>query len=45
MDLLDSCRYTTSIEEWRDIHSEIFEIDDPFPREGYVEARIIRDGN
>jgi putative intracellular protease/amidase len=43
--VLNDCRYTTSIVEWQDIHREFFRIDDPFPRSGYVEGRVIRDGN
>ncbi|PKM95628.1 MAG: thiamine biosynthesis protein ThiJ [Firmicutes bacterium HGW-Firmicutes-1] len=38
-------KYTTSIVEWQDKHLEFFGIDDPFPRECYVEGRVIRDGN
>ncbi len=43
--VLEKCKYTTSIVEWRDMHKEIFKTDDPFPRQGYIEGRVIRDGN
>ncbi len=43
--VLKGIRYTTSIVEWQDKHRDFFKIEDPFPRESYVECRAIRDGN
>lgn len=43
--VLNNCKYTTSIVEWQEKHLEFFGIDDPFPREGYIERRVVRDGN
>lgn len=43
--VLNSRRYATSIDQWQDSHRRIFQQEDPFPREGYTECRVVRDGH
>lgn len=43
--VLNGRRYATSIDQWQDSHREIFQQEDPFPREGYVDSRVVRDRN
>ena len=43
--VLNGRKYATSIDKWQDSHREIFQLEDPFPREGYQECRVVRDGN
>jgi len=43
--VLRGSKYTTSIVEWQQKHIDFFGIADPFPREGYVDHRVVRDGN
>jgi putative intracellular protease/amidase len=43
--VLENRKYTSSIVKWQEELSELFGIQDPFPVEGYVEARVVRDKN
>lgn len=38
-------QYTTSITEWKDSHREMFNEEDPFPRENFQMARVLTDKN
>jgi putative intracellular protease/amidase len=44
-DVLKNRKYTTSIVEWLDKHRDFFKMEDPFDRNGYIEARVVRDNN
>ncbi len=43
--ILEGRKYTTSIAEWTDEARKLFKTEDPFPREGYVNSRVVRDDN
>lgn len=44
--ILQNVKYTTSIVEWTQARREAFgNEDDPFPRENFVNARVVRDKN
>lgn len=43
--ILNNVKYTTSIVEWNQIRREQFKEEDPFPRENFINARVVRDGN
>lgn len=44
--ILNNVKYTTSIVEWNQARREAFDNeDDPFPRENFINARVIRDKN
>lgn len=43
--ILNKVKYTTSIVEWNDMRRGQFNEEDPFPRENFVDTRVIRDGN
>ncbi len=43
--ILSKVKYTTSIVDWNEMRREQFQEEDPFPRENFVNARVIRDGN
>lgn len=43
--VLSSSKYTTTIEEWKEEHFKLLGIEDPFPRDGYIDTRVVRDGN
>jgi putative intracellular protease/amidase len=43
--ILEKRKYTTSIAVWEKKHKDFFGIDDPFPRQGYLEKRVVRDDN
>ena len=43
--VLDSVSYTTPITRWTDQHIRVFGQTDPFPKETYVPARVVVDGN
>ncbi|GFP76281.1 DJ-1/PfpI family protein [Clostridium fungisolvens] len=43
--ILDNVKYTTPAVEWTEKHIEVFGEKDPFPRENFVEERVVRDGN
>lgn len=43
--VLDNVKYTTSIVNWTETHAKQFMESDPFPRENFVQDRVIRDGN
>ncbi|GMQ60746.1 type 1 glutamine amidotransferase family protein [Vallitalea sediminicola] len=43
--VLNNRKYTTTIEKWDKKYIELFRTDDPFPWEGYMNERVVRDGN
>ncbi len=43
--ILNNVKYTTSIVEWNQIRREQFKEEDPFPRENFINTRVVRDGN
>lgn len=44
--ILDDVKYTTSIVEWTQARREAFNNeDDPFPRENFIDTRVVRDKN
>ena len=44
--ILSSVKYTTSIVEWDQTRREQFDNeDDPFPRENFIDTRVVRDKN
>ena len=43
--VLQNVTYTTPITEWTDKHREVFGKSDPFPRENYVQSRVVTDKN
>jgi putative intracellular protease/amidase len=43
--VLNNIKYTTPVIQWTDKHKEVFGEKDPFPRENFVQKRVIRDGN
>lgn len=43
--ILDKVKYTTSIVEWNQMRREQFKEEDPFPRENFVNTRVVRDEN
>jgi putative intracellular protease/amidase len=43
--ILEDRNFTTSIVQWQEMHREILGSDDPFPRKGFVNERVVRDGN
>lgn len=43
--VLKDVNYTTPIVQWSQKHIEVYGGKDPFPRENFVSARVIRDGN
>lgn len=43
--ILEGVKYTTSISTWGEAHREFFKMEDPFPRESYVECKCYRDEN
>lgn len=43
--ILDKVKYTTSIAEWNQSRREQFKEEDPFPRNNFINARVVRDGN
>lgn len=43
--VLKNVKYTTSMKEWTDEHRVRFGEDDPFPRDTFVNDRVVRDGN
>jgi len=44
--ILSKVKYTTSIVEWNQARREAFDNeDDPFPRENFIDARVVRDKN
>ncbi len=43
--ILDKVKYTTSIVEWNDMRRQQFKEEDPFPRENFVNTRVVRDGS
>lgn len=43
--VLKGVRYTTPITAWTPRHRQVFGQTDPFPRETYVPARVVTDGN
>lgn len=43
--ILDNVKYTTPASEWTKKHKEIFGEKDPFPRETFIEDRVVRDKN
>lgn len=44
-DILSKVKYTTSIVEWNQMRREQFKEEDPFPRENFIDTRVVRDGN
>ena len=43
--ILDKVKYTTSIVEWNEMRCEAFKEEDPFPRQNFVNERVVRDKN
>jgi len=44
--ILNNVKYTTSIVEWNQARREAFDNeDDPFPRENFIDTRVVRDKN
>ena len=43
--VLKNVRYTTPITQWTEKHREVFGNVDPFPRENYVQSRVVTDKN
>ena len=43
--ILKKVKYTTSIVEWNQMRREQFKEEDPFPRENFINTRVVRDGN
>ena len=43
--VLDKVSYTTPVTNWTKKHIEIFGSKDPFPRENYIEKRVVVDKN
>lgn len=43
--ILNKVKFTTSIVEWSQSRREQFNEDDPFPRENFIDARVVRDKN
>ncbi len=44
--ILNKVKYTTSIVEWNQLRREAFNNeDDPFPRENFIDTRVVRDKN
>lgn len=43
--ILKDKKYTTSLETWEDYQKDLFEEEDPFPRENYINERVVVDKN
>jgi putative intracellular protease/amidase len=43
--ILNKVKYTTSIVEWNQLRRDQFKEEDPFPRENFINTRVVRDGN
>lgn len=43
--VLDNVKYTTAFAQWTEDHVERFNESDPFPRQGFVGGRVVRDGH
>ena len=43
--ILDKVKYTTSIVEWNEMRRAAFKEEDPFPRQNFVNERVVRDRN
>jgi len=43
--ILSKVKYTTSIVEWNEMRRAQFKEEDPFPRENFIDTRVVRDGN
>ena len=43
--ILDKVKYTTSIVEWNETRRSTFNEEDPFPRQNFVNKRVVRDRN
>lgn len=43
--ILEDVKYTTSLAAWSEQLKEQFKEEDPFPRNNYVQARVVRDKN
>ncbi len=43
--VLANVRYTTAATEWTQRHMQVFGVQDPFPRQNFVSARVVRDKN
>jgi putative intracellular protease/amidase len=43
--ILNNVKYTTPAVEWSEKHIKVFGEKDPFPRENFVEKRVVRDKN
>lgn len=43
--VLENRKYTTSMIEWTDIYKEQYGENDPFPREGFINDRVVVDKN
>lgn len=43
--ILNDVKYTTTITKWTDQQRESFGEEDPFPRENFVDQRVLRDGH
>ncbi|MEG0295178.1 MAG: DJ-1/PfpI family protein [Clostridium sp.] len=43
--VLENVKYTTPATEWTEKHRQVFGENDPFPRENFLDKRVVRDGN
>lgn len=43
--ILNNVKYTTPVVQWSEKHKEVFGEKDPFPRENFIQKRVVRDGN
>lgn len=43
--ILNQAKYTTPVVEWTKKHIQVFGEKDPFPRDNFVQKRVVRDGN
>lgn len=43
--VLNEVNYTTPIIEWTQKHIDVFGEEDPFPRNKFIDKRVVRDGN
>ncbi|WP_270215455.1 DJ-1/PfpI family protein [Clostridium butyricum] len=43
--VLNDVKYTTPISSWTEKHTDVFGAIDPFPRENYIQKRVVTDKN
>jgi putative intracellular protease/amidase len=44
-EVLKDKKYTSPITEWTEKHKKVFGTEDPFQKENYIKARVMRDKN